>query len=732
MSTAFLLVLALIAQTESIAVRPQRRVVTDAVERRLDAHLSALYRSARAGGSKAFLSAAKDRRLDVGPDGRVEIEAHAARGSSLDAAAVSGAGFDVVGVSDSTVTLRASPAEFASLCARFPVIASLRASPPAFEETSQGVAATHANVAHVRGATGAGTRLAIIDTGFDSYSSLVGMGLVPAPVATRNFTQTPLESTSVHGTAVAQTAHDMAPDAQILLIKIANLSQFEKGVEFAADHGADVLNASLGFLGANFSDGTGDAAHAMTDAVKRGVLPVVAAGNHGDAHWLGKWRDKNKNTVHEFAPDDEGLTFSVDQGTTAVAYLVWDDFPDSSVDLDLFIYYVGTNANPLPPEDFIEIDSSETVQDGDQAPVEALSFTAPATGNYAVVVPIFSSKKPSRFAVFLTEKVVDGNNVAKSSIVTPADAKDAVAVGAVYIGDWGMPLAEEYSSRGPTTAGRTKPDISGPDGTDSSLYFPGFFGTSAASPHVAGGACLIKSIQRHATVKQLRKRLLGAADPLGDENTFGAGGLELGNDFFPPGMPTVPFDVPSIVVDVNAVSLFSTLPVDLTPPVLYRFRALGKHAPGASSSPWQVSPQFVDDGLAPDRSYKWKLSTRDSADPVNTTPNDSTIELRTLAAVLPAPTLRKAKSTSLKLRVGGGSNPKSTEVALLDVTSNLYLAPDGVTTSATPIWAKASAFGSVKVSGLVPATSYEFRARARNADLVETALSDPLIVATTP
>ena len=39
MSTAFLLVLALIAQTESIAVRPQRRVVTDAVERRLDAHL---------------------------------------------------------------------------------------------------------------------------------------------------------------------------------------------------------------------------------------------------------------------------------------------------------------------------------------------------------------------------------------------------------------------------------------------------------------------------------------------------------------------------------------------------------------------------------------------------------------------------------------------------------------------------------------------------------------------
>ena len=51
---------------------------------------------------------------------------------------------------------------------------------------------------------------------------------------------------------------------------------------------------------------------------------------------------------------------------------------------------------------------------------------------------------------------------------------------------------QEYSSRGPTTDGRIKPDVVGVDGSYSATFEGPFEGTSQASPHVAGLAALVR------------------------------------------------------------------------------------------------------------------------------------------------------------------------------------------------------------------------------------------------
>ena len=110
-----------------------------------------------------------------------------------------------------------------------------------------------------------------------------------------------------------------------------------------------------------------------------------------------------------------------------------------------------------------------------------------------------------------------------------------MSVGAVHYDNYDRGIVADYSSRGPTTDGRFKPELVAPSGVSTVSYgeseiFYGYTGTSAAAPHVAGAAALIKSAYPSSSSDDLWNALIEATvdiDARGRDNNTGHGKLVL-------------------------------------------------------------------------------------------------------------------------------------------------------------------------------------------------------------
>jgi subtilisin family serine protease len=142
------------------------------------------------------------------------------------------------------------------------------------------------------GLTGTGTKVAVIDTGIDlNHPDLAGQ-----VVESVDFTGTDLVDAVGHGTHVASTIagtgaasggkyRGVAPGAKLLDVKVCVFegcpdSAILAGMIWAAEHGADVANMSLGGPDTPGIDPLEAAVHDLT--AKYGTLFVVAAGNEGE------------------------------------------------------------------------------------------------------------------------------------------------------------------------------------------------------------------------------------------------------------------------------------------------------------------------------------------------------------------------------------------------------------------------------------------------------------------
>ena len=108
------------------------------------------------------------------------------------------------------------------------------------------------------GSTGAGVKVAVIDSGVDADHPLVGgvagavrIELDPDADGGVRFVDGPHEDVVGHGTACAAIIRSLAPDAEIYSVRVlgANMkgrgTAFYRGIEWALDHGMHVLNMSL-------------------------------------------------------------------------------------------------------------------------------------------------------------------------------------------------------------------------------------------------------------------------------------------------------------------------------------------------------------------------------------------------------------------------------------------------------------------------------------------------------
>jgi hypothetical protein len=420
----------------------------------------------------------------------------------------------------------------------------------------QGVGASGATAWHTAGFTGANVKVAVIDGGFQGLQQRKNEGDIPAGAQLVDLCNGQVDATR-HGTGVAEIVAEVAPGAQITMYCVGTEVQLGQAKDQAKAAGAHIVSMSLAYFNTSRGDGTGgpgtpDAI--VADARNSGILWVNSAGNAGAGEASnGPFTDANTDGFHEWANGDPANRNTVENNAQVCGYLRWDAWPTTAQDFALEVRD-PTNFTTLlvPPAD--------NPQTGTQAPVEQTCYTntTGAAREIAWVIRRVNATQPfpPRFDLNVFNQTLQYFS-ATSNIDIPATSPSAFAVGAAC---WQSERLENYSSKGPTIDGRIKPDISAQSVVSSGAYGPwqacpvnedgqgGFNGTSAAAPHMAGAAALVKGQNMAFTPAQLQAFLEGRVRDMGTpgkDNNWGIGLLTLGTPTtpLPPGTPAVSLQV---------------------------------------------------------------------------------------------------------------------------------------------------------------------------------------------
>ncbi len=419
--------------------------------------------------------------------------------------------------------------------------------------TSEGVSLTHASTAHGLGYDGTDVKLAVFDFGFSGWKDRRKDGDVPSnpDVVKKDFsaayTFNPETPGYEHGTACAEAAFDMAPGSTVYLYAFSTEVEFASAVDdyITNETGTRVASMSIGWVNAGPYDGTGIINAKIDQAEAAGIFWANSAGNSSKMHWsgtsaqfeTGDFVAFDSGVIEGYGPSS-GFAWNVPSGTRVTAFLEWNDWNagrtgnQNHVDYDIYLYrWTGSSWSNVASS--IGNQCSGTV-----APTETISYTAPAGGpfNYGLVIQRYTGggSCPNNFGHWMTlHSFLDAGTENTfwyvnecNSLTIPADGDSAVTVGATFWNeDATSPLygLEPFSSFGPRNASGggnpgtavNKPDVVAPDGVSTATYGAsdgtsyadggtGFFGTSAAAPHVAGLAATLWEAYPSFTLAQLR------------------------------------------------------------------------------------------------------------------------------------------------------------------------------------------------------------------------------------
>ena len=399
------------------------------------------------------------------------------------------------------------------------------------------------------GVSGAGVRIGVISDGVNGLATSQGTGdLGPVTVIDGTCSVGVDSSTCAEGTAMLEIIHDLAPNAA-LYFATANGGQatFAQNIRNLAAAGCNIIVDDVGYaLESPFQDGQvgtsqtngGIIAQAVLDVAAAGVLYFSAAANSGNKNdntsgtWEGDFVDAGAATgplagagqAHNFG----GLPYNqfLDNTSSFVALFWSDPLGASANDYDLFILNSAGTAI---------VAASTGTQNGTQDPFEGGSRNNSA-GERVVIVKFAGSARFLHLDTgdnrlqFSTSGSTHGHNATSAPNSFGVAATPAQNPGP-YPGPFNAGnKIETFSSDGtrriffnqngaaftPGNLGSTggvvlqKPDFTAADFVSVSGaggFSTTFFGTSAAAPHAAAIAALVKSRNLGLTATQVRTAL---------------------------------------------------------------------------------------------------------------------------------------------------------------------------------------------------------------------------------
>lgn len=406
------------------------------------------------------------------------------------------------------------------------------------------------------GVNGAGVTVGVLSDSFGRTASPksvqqdIASGDLPGPgnpcgrlTATNVISETSAADATDEGRAMAQIVHDLAPEAK-LAFATANEGLFsfaDNIVNLRNQAKADVIVDDISYFVEPFYQ-DGPVTVAIDQVTRQGAFYFTSAGNSdiliggkpGASYEAPTYRpvtcpslpnlpasDKPRD-CHSFNPSAADATdnFTLAPGGFMQFIFQWAE-PWDGVQTDLDIYLTNSSGTIVAGSAAINSGTN-----GTQVPYESFGFQNLTSSNqtYSLVIGRYSGAAAPRLKALLiggngivsTEYNSDNNKIDTfgPTIFGHSAAASALSIAAVPYNDSSTP--EDFTSRGPatilfgptsgTTAAaalatpsvRIKPDVGATDGGRNTFFgsLSGgvwrFYGTSAAAPHAAAVAALMK------------------------------------------------------------------------------------------------------------------------------------------------------------------------------------------------------------------------------------------------
>lgn len=350
---------------------------------------------------------------------------------------------------------------------------------------------------HAAGVDGSGVRIGIIDF-FDSgvWAQALAAGDVPSPAGmfclhTGIGCSVLAPNGGVHGVAVAEVVHEVAPGASLYLADVQTVSDLMAAVQWFENNGVKVISRSLAAVLDGPGNGTGPIAQVAAYAAQHGMTWLNSAGNSAAGSYyrsgaLNPDGDEFLNLLPgATSPDLDATEIMIVDGCGLMMGMRWSDWGAAGgrSDYDLFRLDAAT---------FDLIDSYTNNQQAGAPPIEGPYLQCETE---LVVAQIFSPGTSINGDVIemIANGLVFERFQAAYSVnqpVSDSSTPGVLAVGAVDPAA-GTAIAN-YSGRGPTNDGRIKPDVVAASCVATVAYGPAecFSGTSASAPAAAGAASL--------------------------------------------------------------------------------------------------------------------------------------------------------------------------------------------------------------------------------------------------